>query len=194
MSGGSGRGRKWTNEAHLSAKCTQAGQDPRFPEADVDQGRAGGDPVAPGEGTPSAVGVSTGAAPVGRTVAGVRPVRSRRTFEELRHRGAKGRCGPLQVSFLKQPTWSGLEVAYAVNRRVGSAVVRNRLKRRLRAIVSERASSLPAGTYVVHAGPAGPSLEFNDLKVAMNQALDKATRGPAHASRAMAAPDHGAAG
>src|ERR1700722_11476695 len=174
MSTGSGRGRKWTNEAHLSAKCTQTGQDPRVPQADVDQGRTCGDPVASGEGTPSAVGVSTGAAPGGRTITGVRSVRSHRTFEELRYRGARGRSGPLQVSFLKKPSWSGVEVAYAVNRRVGSAVVRNRLKRRLRAIVSGRAASLPTGAYVVRAGPEGSLLGFDELKVAMNQALEQA--------------------
>jgi ribonuclease P protein component len=56
-------------------------------------------------------------------------------------------------------------------------VVRNQLKRRLRAIVSERAASLPAGTYVVRAGPEGSLLGFDELKVAMSQALEKATNG-----------------
>jgi len=121
--------------------------------------------------------VNTAAGPADRGVTGIRPVRSRRTFEQLRQHGAKGRSGPLTISFLQQPPWSGVEIAYAVNRRVGSAVVRNRLKRRLRAIVSERASSLPAGSYVVRATPGGALLGFNELRVAMNQALDKATNG-----------------
>ncbi len=66
-------------------------------------------------------------------------------------------------------------MAYAINRKVGNAVVRNRLRRRLRAIMAEQAASLPAGAYVVRTGPAGSSLGFDELKVAMSRALEKAT-------------------
>lgn len=46
-------------------------------------------------------------------------------------------------------------VAYALSKRVGGAVVRNRLRRRLRAIVAEQARDgrLPAGALLVSAGP-----------------------------------------
>jgi ribonuclease P protein component len=56
-------------------------------------------------------------------------------------------------------------------------VVRNRLRRRLRAIVSEQATSLPVGAYVVRAGPGGAVLGFDELKVTLRQALDRATDG-----------------
>ncbi len=131
--------------------------------------------------------MSTRAAP-----AAVGSVRSRRTFEELRHRGARGRSGPLTVSFLKQPSWSRVEIAYAVSRRAGSAVVRNRLKRRLRAIVSEYARSLPAGIYVVGAGPGGALLGFDELKVAMDEAFEKATKRPARRSATRGDHERGA--
>jgi ribonuclease P protein component len=170
------------NEADLPAKRTQTGQDPRISQADVDQGRTRRDPVAPGEGTPAAVGVTTGPRSSPLPARGVGSIRSRRTFEALRRQGTRGRSGPLAISFLTQPTWSEAKVAYAVSRRVGGAVVRNRLKRRLRAIVSERATSLPAGAYVVQVGPGGSLLEFDELKVAMGQALEKATRGPSRRS------------
>jgi ribonuclease P protein component len=67
-------------------------------------------------------------------------------------------------------------VAYSISRQVGGAVVRNRLRRRLRAIVSEQAAGLPPGAYVVGSGPGGPLLEFDELKVAMSRALEQATR------------------
>ncbi len=54
-------------------------------------------------------------------------------------------------------------------------MVRNQLKRRLRAIVAGRVASLPAGSYVIRAAPGGALLEFDDLSVAVNQALERAT-------------------
>jgi ribonuclease P protein component len=156
------------NDTYVPTQRAQTGQDPRLPQADVDQGRTGGDPVAPGEGTTPTVGVS----------AGVGPIRSRRTFELLRGSSSRGRSGPLGVSFVEQPAWSRPEVAYAINRQVGSAVVRNRLRRRLRAIVSEQATSLPVGAYVVRTGPGGTSLGYDELRVAMSQALERAVGRP----------------
>ena len=70
-------------------------------------------------------------------------------------------------------------MAYAINRRVGNAVARNRLRRRMRAIMAEQASSLPVGAYVVSTGPGGSKLGFDELKVAMSQALERATDRPA---------------
>ena len=143
------------DETHLPTERTETGQDARIPQADVDQGRTGGDPVAPGEGAPSAVGVTVGRPPARRSGTGTGTIRSRRSFEAVRHGASRGRSGPLTVSYLEQPSWSRLQVAYAINRQVGSAVVRNRLRRRLRAIVSEQAASLPIGAYVVRTGPDG---------------------------------------
>ena len=75
-------------------------------------------------------------------------------------------------------------MAYALGRKVGNAVRRNRLRRRLRAIVAERAPDLPVGAYVVRSTDAGPTLEFDELKVAMSRALEKATsRAPGMAAR-----------
>lgn len=166
------------DETDLSAQRTEACEDARLSQKDVDQGRSGGDPVAPGEGTPAALGVTI-SRPEGRSSSLVGPIRSRRTFEELRRSSSRGRAGPLAVSIVMQPSWSEVKVAYAVNRRVGNAVKRNRLKRRLRAIVSEQAAHLPAGAYLVHAGPGGPLLGFDQLRVAMSQAVERAMAGPA---------------
>ena len=67
-------------------------------------------------------------------------------------------------------------MAYAVNRNVGKAVQRNLLRRRMRAIVAERAADLPTGAYLVRSGPEGPALDFRELKVAMCRAMEKATK------------------
>jgi ribonuclease P protein component len=81
------------------------------------------------------------------------------------------------VSYLKSPSSEGPQVAYAIGRQVGGAVDRNRLRRRLRAVVAEQAASLPAGAYVVRASSDGGAWGFEELKVAMSQAVEKAARG-----------------
>jgi ribonuclease P protein component len=82
----------------------------------------------------------------------------------------------VSVSFVDRPDWDRNQVAYAVNRNVGNAVQRNLLRRRMRAIVSEQLTGLPVGAYLVRSSPGGPTLKFNELKVVMRQALEKATR------------------
>jgi ribonuclease P protein component len=67
-------------------------------------------------------------------------------------------------------------VAFAINRQVGNAVTRNRLRRRLRSILVGHAPSLPAGAYLVRADRDAPQLAFDELKVAMSRALEQATR------------------
>lgn len=62
-------------------------------------------------------------------------------------------------------------------------MARNRLKRRLRAIVFEAAPTLPTGAYVVRASSAGTALGFEELTAAMHEALQKATRGAAEDPR-----------
>ena len=165
------------DETDLPAKCTQTCQDPWFPQTDVDQGGSSGDPCASGEGTAPALGVRMATTSGVAAPTGVGPIRSHRTFEALRRTSLRGRSGPVSVSFIEQPSWSELEVAYSIGRRVGTAVVRNRLRRRLRAIMGEQVTWLPTGAYVIHTGPEGPGLTFEELKVAMSRAIEQATSG-----------------
>ena len=63
-------------------------------------------------------------------------------------------------------------VAFAIGRKVGGAVVRNRLRRRLRAIAAEL--GLPPGAYLIAAGPAAATLAFPDLRVLVQRAVQDA--------------------
>jgi ribonuclease P protein component len=164
------------DEAHLSTECAKTSEDPWLSQADVDEGRAGGDPVPPGEGTSSPVGVTARRPPGPGPTRPLAPIRSRHTFEALRRTRSRGRSGPLTVAFVPQTSWSGSEAAYAINRQVGKAVTRNRLRRRLRSILAGQAPGLPAGAYLVRTGPGAPQLTFDELKVVMTQALRQATR------------------
>jgi ribonuclease P protein component len=55
-------------------------------------------------------------------------------------------------------------VAYAVSRKVGGAVVRNRWRRRLRAIAAEAASELRPGNYLIGVSPDVVNLSFAELR------------------------------
>ena len=67
-------------------------------------------------------------------------------------------------------------VAYAITKRVGSAVVRNRLRRRLRALCAELAGSrpdgLPAGALLISAGPDAAQRRSDELRNDVVRLLD----------------------
>jgi ribonuclease P protein component len=77
-----------------------------------------------------------------------------------------------------------LLVAFAIGRRTGTAVVRNRIRRRLRAALDEmaRADQVPSGAAVVTAGPAAATAPFGavrrDLARALARAVDRAEATP----------------
>src|SRR5213078_2199229 len=98
-------------------------------------------------------------------------IRDRTTFGQLRRDGRRTRVGPVTVTFVDGPTDQPPRVAYAVGRRVGGAVVRNRLRRRLRAIVCEAAADLRPGAYLISAAPGAANLTFGDLRSTVSRAL-----------------------
>jgi ribonuclease P protein component len=66
-------------------------------------------------------------------------------------------------------------LAFAITRRVGSAVVRNRLRRRLRALFAALAPGLPSGAILVSAGPGAVARHPDELRhdvVSLLDALD----------------------
>jgi len=104
-------------------------------------------------------------------------IRDRRTFVALRERGRYLRRGPITVTFLGGDPGSPPRFAYAVGRRVGTAVVRNRLRRRLRAAVAT-AGTLQPGAYLVGAGPEAIGLSFGELRDILCEAMEAVVRLP----------------
>jgi ribonuclease P protein component len=65
---------------------------------------------------------------------------------------------------------------FTVSKAVGTAVVRNRVRRRLRHLVAERLATLPAGAcLVVRALPAAAGRDYQQLARDLDQALAAAT-------------------
>ncbi|WP_410051074.1 ribonuclease P protein component [Acidiferrimicrobium sp. IK] len=98
----------------------------------------------------------------------------RATFRALRS-GRRRRSGPLTVSWVPGDPSEPPRVAFAIGKRVGSAVVRNRLRRQLRTCLRSAANRLPPGAYLVGAGPDAVHLSYEDLRMTLLRALDAVT-------------------
>lgn len=91
--------------------------------------------------------------PVGATRPQLWRITDRGTFQALRQRGRRARRGPLTVTWLApSPGASATPVraGFAIGKATGGAVVRNRVRRRLRAALRTLLAEgrLPAGTYL----------------------------------------------
>jgi ribonuclease P protein component len=70
-------------------------------------------------------------------------------------------------------------VAYGIGRKVGPAVVRNSIRRRLRSAAREidrSADGLPAGAYLVTVRPGAARLDYAELRSQLASAVAEATR------------------
>jgi ribonuclease P protein component len=89
----------------------------------------------------------------------------RSAFQKLR-RASTARSGPIIVSWVP-PEAPGCRLrpvlAFAIGKRVGNAVVRNRLRRRLRQAALCHLQ-LPAGTYLIRTTPMAATLAFPALR------------------------------
>jgi ribonuclease P protein component len=104
-------------------------------------------------------------------------ITSRAAFAEVQRARARGASGPVRAAFAPaDEATPGVfpQVGYAIGRRCGSAVVRNRLRRRARAVVREEAPSLPRGAFLVRLEPAASTLSpaqfHHDLAAALHRA------------------------
>jgi ribonuclease P protein component len=99
----------------------------------------------------------------------IQRIRGRHAFETLARDGRRVRRSTLWCNWCPQPQANATFVAYSIGRACGPAVVRNRLRRRLRAVLREldRAESLPAGTMMIGARPSATELTFDQLRDAV---------------------------
>jgi ribonuclease P protein component len=100
-------------------------------------------------------------------------IHGRHAFATLRRDGRRIRRSSLWCNWCPEPNSEQTRVAFAIGRACGSAVRRNRLRRRLRAIVRaiDREHPLPAGMMLVGARPLALELTFEELTAEMEDLI-----------------------
>ena len=94
-----------------------------------------------------------------------RRLKRSRDFDRVRLEGRALRSGLLTLGVLEVEEETGFRVGFVTSRRVGGAVLRNRVRRRLREIVRRDQHGLRKGIWlVVIARPSAAEAEFAALK------------------------------
>ena len=89
-------------------------------------------------------------------------------------RSGKRAAGPTLVAHVVPGGTGHTKVGFVVSKAVGPAVVRNRVKRRLRHLMRARLASLPAGSrLVIRALPRSAGVPAASLAVDLDRALSK---------------------
>jgi ribonuclease P protein component len=146
------------SEADVSAQQPQTGQAARVSASDVDASGTGDREGATAQGPAPPVGL-------------IWRLRDRATFAALRRSGCRVTKGPITVTWLPGNPTEPPRVAYAVGRAVGPAVVRNRIRRRLRAITGESCSLLRPWAYLIRAAPTAATQSYGELSATVSTAL-----------------------
>lgn len=160
--------RRPQGEASVPAEHPPPGQTARVPPSHVDARRAGDRRRPSAQGPSSSVGL-------------IESIRDRATFLRLRRSGRRVRRGPVTVTWVSGEPDDTTRVAYAIGRAVGGAVVRNRVRRRLRAVVGEVQPQMAPGAYLLGAAPEAATIPYRDLRAAVSEAVTAVTQpsGPA---------------
>lgn len=104
-------------------------------------------------------------------------IRTRGEFAALRERGVRSRRASLRVAHVPEAPGTGpatARVAFAVGRPVGTAVVRNRLRRQLRAAFAELGPE--PGLYLISVLPSASGQSYSDLYAELSGALEEVAR------------------
>ena len=102
-------------------------------------------------------------------------ITERRDFERLRG-GRRASGGFVWIRFLADDDCTPPRVAFAIGRQNGSAVRRNRIRRRLRAVMASSDVELPPGLYLLGWRHRGDEPRFDDLVVDVERTVRRATR------------------
>ena len=93
-----------------------------------------------------------------------------RTFQYVYRRGRSVACRDLVMLYAKG---RGLQVGFSVSKKVGNAVTRNKVKRRLRECFRPYLGDVKNGLYVFVARPSAAEATFQSLEKSMRYLIRK---------------------
>ena len=143
-------------EAHLPTEQPPSGEEARVSRPDEHPGWPRHSEGAAGQGPSPAVGL-------------IAALRGRGDFERLRAEGRRRAAGPVWCVHRPDAAQVPPRIAFAIGRSVGTAVVRNRLRRRLREIL--RGIPLAPGDYLVGVSPRARDMSYEELGAAMTSVV-----------------------
>ena|SRR5579863_2749712 len=105
-------------------------------------------------------------------------LRGRREFSLTMRRGAAASTPALTVHVLSPPARIAgpAKVGVVVTRKVGKAVVRNKVRRRCKAVLESLLAPGDANWYVIACKPSAATLRFAQLRRQLLEAMPKAAR------------------
>jgi len=145
-------------EAHVPTEQPTSCQEARVPCPDEHAGRTLHPEIAPGQGPAPSLRL------IGRFC-------GRTSFERVARSGSRARAGVLWCTYVLDPLVSPPQVAYAVGRATGTAVVRNRLRRRLRALLTKMDPPLGGGLYLFGVTQGAAQRSFDELAFDLSQLM-----------------------
>jgi ribonuclease P protein component len=113
------------------------------------------------------------------------------SFRRCVRTGHRAGSGTVVLHLLESPAPGPLPatVGFVVSRAVGGAVVRNRVRRRLRHLVRDRLAELPAAsTLVVRALPAAADASYGELRDDLGRCLQRVLPTPERVGPRRAGP------
>jgi ribonuclease P protein component len=91
-------------------------------------------------------------------------IRKNKQFQYIYRKGKSVACRELVLIYVKA---SKLQAGFSVSKKVGNAVVRNRVKRRIRECFRQQMHELKDGYYVFSARPAAAEADYQVLNHAI---------------------------
>ncbi|MHB1208876.1 MAG: ribonuclease P protein component [Acidimicrobiales bacterium] len=101
-------------------------------------------------------------------------VRTRRQFACFTTPSRRGQSGPLRISYVAHADEAqSVDVAYAISRKVGNAVIRNQIRRRLRALMDCLVPAPDPGSYLIRCGNETGNLSYDELQHHLQRAVGR---------------------
>jgi ribonuclease P protein component len=160
-----------THEAHLPAQQPRPRPSPRLPRPDGDRGRPQGDPRPPRPRPQEAVGLNQPAR--------LAVIRKRADFLNANHGLRVARPGFVLLVAPGAAPEGAMRYGVTVTRKIGGAVVRNRMKRRFRALLRELlpVHGVAGADHVMIGREGGIERDFAELREDLGAALARAVAG-----------------